>query len=214
MRGLRFKESPVQVGVRWSGNQVCLYESGIQWYQLIKRRTYHPGKFLSRHRLHRHDKGLKMDQTKEQLQAEVRYAQRLCQRTSRLYRRVQTTFTFLSILAGSGALVSISAQLPQVWILSSAIAFAAFAAINIAIRPAERVAQNDSDVRKYAALLAKSEGLEVGEIRKLIAEARQSDAPEVEPLRDIAFNDVMREINREDALIPLTPSQKFLGAIA
>lgn len=155
-----------------------------------------------------------MSQTKEQLQAEVRYAQRLCQRTSRLYRRVQTTFTFLSIFAGSAALVSISAQLPQIFVLTSAVAFAAFAAINIAIRPAERVAQNEADVRKYAALLAKSEDLDVTAIRKLIAEARQSDAPEVEPLRDVAFNDVMREINREDALIPLSRSQKLLGAIA
>ena len=155
-----------------------------------------------------------MSQTKEQLQAEVRYAQRLCQRTSRLYRRVQTTFTFLSIFAGSAALVSISAQLPQMLTLSSAIAFAAFAAINVAIRPAERVAQNESDVRKYAALLAKSEDLDIVAIRKLIAEARQSDAPEVEPLRDVAFNDVMREINREDALIPLSRSQRLLGAIA
>jgi hypothetical protein len=56
--------------------------------------------------------------------------------------------------------------------------------------------------------------MEVPAIRKLIAEARQTDAPEVEPLREIAFNDVMREINREDALIPLTRSQKILCAIA
>lgn len=155
-----------------------------------------------------------MEQTKEQLRAEVRYAQRLCQRTARLYRRAQTTFTFLSIVAGSAALVSISAKLPEQFTLGSAIAFAVFAAVNIAIRPAERIAQNESDVKKYAALLAKSEDLEMPAIRKLIAEARQTDAPEVEPLRDIAFNDVMREINREDALIPLTRSQKFLGAIA
>lgn len=155
-----------------------------------------------------------MEQTKEQLQAEVRYAQRLCQRTARLYRRVQTTFTFLSIFAGSAALVSISAQLPQILTLSSAIAFAAFAAINIAIRPAERIALNESDVRKYAALLAKSEDLDVPAIRKLIAEARQSDAPEVEPLRDVAYNDLMREINRDDQLLPLRISQKILSAIA
>lgn len=155
-----------------------------------------------------------MDQTKEQLQAEVRYAQRLCQRTARLYRRAQTTFTFLSIVAGSAALVSISAKLPAGFVLGSAIAFAVFAAMNIAMRPAERIAQNDADVKKYAALLAKSEGLEIPAIRQLIAEARQTDAPEVEPLRDVAFNDVMREINREDALIPLSVSQKFFRAIA
>lgn len=155
-----------------------------------------------------------MEQTKEQLQGEIRYAQRLCQRTVRLYRRAQTTFTFLSIVAGSAALVSISGKLPTEFVLGSAVAFAVFAAMNFAIRPAERIAQNDTDVKKYAALLVKAEDLDVTSIRKLIAEARQTDAPEVEPLRAVAFNDVMREINREDALIPLTPSQKLLGAIA
>ncbi len=155
-----------------------------------------------------------MEQTKEQLQAEVRYAQRLSQRTARLYRRVQTTFTFLSIFAGSAALVSISAQLPQELTLSCAIAFAAFSAINIATRPAERVAQNEADIRKYAVILSKSVDLDASALQKLIAEARQSDAPEIEPLRDVAFNDVMREINREDAIIPLSRAQRFLGALA
>lgn len=179
-----------------------------------------PSKFHNRHlryrlRHHRHHpRGNRMEPTKEQLQAEARYAQRLCQRTARLYRRVQTTFTFMSIVAGSAALVSISAQLPKELTLGCAIAFAVFSAINIAIRPAERVAQNESDVRKYAALLAKSDELEALAIHKLIAEARQSDVPEVEPLRDVAFNDVMREINREDAIIPLSRSQRFLCAIA
>lgn len=155
-----------------------------------------------------------MEQTKEQLQGEIRYAQRLCQRTARLYRRAQTTFTFLSIVSGSAALVSISGKLSTESVLGSAVAFAIVAAMNFAIRPAERIAQNDTDVKKYAALLVKAEELDVAAIRKLIAEARQTDAPELEPLRAVAFNDVMREINREDALIPLTASQKLLGAIA
>lgn len=155
-----------------------------------------------------------MEQTKEQLQGEIRYAQRLCERTVRLYRRAQTSFTFLSIVAGSAALVSITAKLPFEFAFASAAALAIFAAMNTAIRPAERIAQNDTDVKKYAALLVKAENLDVPEIRKLIAEARQTDAPKLEPLRAVAFNDVMREINREDALIPLTPSQKLLGALA
>ena len=120
-----------------------------------------------------------MDRTKEQLHAEIRYAQRLCQRTARLYRRAQTTFTFLSIVAGSGALVSVSAQQPHSLTIGLAAAFACFAAANIAMRPAEKVAQNDSDVKKYAALLSKSESLAPPQIAQLLAEARQTDAPEV-----------------------------------
>ncbi|MES2743492.1 MAG: hypothetical protein V4754_21440, partial [Pseudomonadota bacterium] len=46
------------------------------------------------------------------------------------------------------------------------------------------------------------------------AEARQSDAPEVEPLRDVAFNDVMLEIGCEDSLVNLGRSQRLLSALA
>lgn len=154
-----------------------------------------------------------MDQTKEQLQGEIRYAQRLGQRTARLYRRAQTTFTFLSLVAGSGAIAALSAQMPQLtfWL---AITFAVFSSVNIAVRPAEKIAANDTDVRKYAALLAKSESIDIHELKKLIAEARQSDAAEVEPLRDVAYNDVMLEINRPDALIRLHSMQKIMGILA
>jgi hypothetical protein len=155
-----------------------------------------------------------MDQTIEQIQVEMRYAQRLCQRTARLYRRVQTCSTFLSILAGSGALISLSSQMPQSATVAFALAFATFGAVNIAIRPADKIAQNEADVRKYAALLAKSLQATPEEAKRLIAEARQSDTQEIEPMRDIAFNDVMREINRDDQVIPLRFSQRMLGAIA
>jgi hypothetical protein len=155
-----------------------------------------------------------MDEAKEQLLSEIRYAQRLCQRTSRLYRRAQTTFTFIGILAGSAGLVAVSSQLPAWVALSSGCVFAIVAAINLSIRPAERIAQNESDVKKYAALIAKSTDLEVTAVAKLLAEARQSDAPEVEPLRDIVYNDVVMELNRSDLLIPLSRPQKLLAALA
>lgn len=153
-----------------------------------------------------------MDRTT--VQAEIRYAQRLRERTARLYRKVQTIFTFFTILAGSAALVAVSAQLHQQFVLTSALVFAAFTAINIAVRPAERVAQNDSDVKKYASLLAKSEDLDIAAIRKALAEARQSDVPEIESLREVAFNDVMLEIGRPDAIVTLGRTQRLLSAIA
>jgi len=50
-----------------------------------------------------------MELDKEQLQIELRYAQRFCQRSVRFYRRIQTTFTFISLLAGSSAIAAIAA---------------------------------------------------------------------------------------------------------
>lgn len=154
-----------------------------------------------------------MEPTKEQLQVDLRYAQRLCERTARFYRRIQTSLTFLTLLAGSGAIAALSAQLPtsSTWL---GIAFAICGCLNMAIRPAERIAANDADVRKYAALIVKAQSLDAAGIEQLLAEARQSDAAEIEALRAVAYNDVMLEIDRPDALIALGRFQKLIGVLA
>jgi len=94
------------------------------------------------------------------------------------------------------------------------IAFAIFGCLDMSIRPAERIAANDADVRKYAALLAQAHTLDAIAIAALLSEARQSDSNEIEPLRAVAYNDVMLEINRPDALIELDHFQKLIGALA
>ncbi|WP_296001729.1 hypothetical protein [Rugamonas sp.] len=154
-----------------------------------------------------------MEANKEQLQVDVRYAQRLCERTARFYRRIQTSLTFLTMLAGSGAIAALSARMPAIS-TGLGIAFAICVSINMAVRPADHIAANDADVRKYAALLAKAHGLDAAALAGLLSEARLSDTAEIEPLRAVAYNDVMLEIDRPDALIELGRFQKFLGALA
>lgn len=155
-----------------------------------------------------------MNQSKEQIEAEIRYAQRLCERTARLYRRAATFMTFLSVLAGSAALVAVSAQLPQSAILVCALLFAVVIAANTAIRPTDKAAQNEMDVRKYADLLVKAKQVDQPELLRLLAEARKTDVPEIEPLRPVAFNDVMAEIHREDQAIPLNRMARLLKLFA
>lgn len=154
-----------------------------------------------------------MDEDKEELYFNCRYAQRLCQRTARLYRRVQTSLIFISLLAGSSAVATLAAQMPTLsaWLLAM---FAIFGCINLAVRPAERIAANEADVRKYGALLAKLSQLDPPTLQQLLDEARQSDTTEVEQLRPVAYNDVVLEIDEPDFVIPLTPMQKLMGALA
>ncbi|MTV37967.1 hypothetical protein [Duganella radicis] len=154
-----------------------------------------------------------MDDDKDELYFNFRYAQRLCQRTARFYRRIQTTLTFTSLLAGSSAVATLAAQMPtqSAWLLA---AFAVFGCINLAIRPAERIAANEADVRKYGALLAKINLLTSPALRQLLDEARQSDTSEIEQLRPVAYNDIVLEIDAPEALIPLTPMQKLIGVLA
>lgn len=151
---------------------------------------------------------------KVDLQSEIRYAIRLCERTARLYRKVQTISTFAAILGGSAAFAAADDALPD-WLTAIGavvftIAFAAF----LAVRPADKAAQNEADIRRYRALLAKASAMTEPELERALEEARQGDTPEIEPLRDVVYNDIALELGRPDAVVPLNATQRFLAAIA
>lgn len=155
-----------------------------------------------------------MEKSKEQLIAEIRYAIRLTQRTARFYRHIQSLGTFLAILGGSATLATLSNTLPH-WIsLAGGALLAGAGAALIAIRPADKAAANENDHRRYQALMAKAPAFDVNALVTAIEEAHQGDAPEIESLRNVAYNDVMFEINRTDCLITLTTWQKILSGLA
>ena len=84
----------------------------------------------------------------------------------------------------------------------------------LAIRPADKAAQNEADARRYMALNAKAHQLDDAALAAALDEAHQSDCAEIEPLRDVAYNDVVSEIGRSDAVVPLTSMQRIMAAIA
>ncbi len=153
-------------------------------------------------------------QTKEQLQGNVRYAIRLCERTARLYRRTQTAGIFLAIVGGSATLSGAFGGLPGWVTASGSLVLAVAGAALIAMRPADKAAQNESDVRRYRSLMTKSYQMTVEDLAAALAEAHQGDAPEVEPLRNVAFNDTLIEIHREDQLVQLSATERLLKVIA
>ncbi len=152
--------------------------------------------------------------TREQSLCEIRYTIRLTQRTARLYRRIQTIGVFLSIIGGSATMASLYDNMP-VWITTSGGLLLAFAgSVLIAIRPADKAAQNESDVRRYQTLSVRAVNMNDKELELALEEARIGDAPEIESLRDVAYNDTVLEINRPDAIINLSPVQKLLQTLA
>ena len=152
--------------------------------------------------------------TRHELIYHIRYAIRLTQRTARLYRRIQTIGTFFSVLGGSATLSLLSQAFP-VWVgIAGAAVLAVSGAALIAIRPADKAAQNESDARRYLALAAKASQMDDTALATAIEEAHQSDCQEVEPLRDVAYNDIVKEFGRDDAQIPLTQFQRFIAAMA
>ena len=152
--------------------------------------------------------------TRHELIYQIRYAVRLTQRTARLYRRIQTAGTFFSVVGGSATLSLLSQAFPS-WVgLSGAVVLALAGAALIAIRPADKAAQNESDMKRYLALASKAHLLDDAALAAAIDEAHQSDCQEVEPLRDVAFNDIVAEYGRQDAQVKLTRIQTFIAAIA
>lgn len=153
-------------------------------------------------------------QTHDQLQGTIRYAIRLCERTSRLYRRMETAGTFFAIIGCSATIGGALGDLPT-WVTAAGSVLLTFAgAAMIAVRPADKAAQNDSDIRRYQALMTKSHAMTVKQLAVAIEEAHQGDAPEVEPLRNVAYNDTVIELNRADQAIALSRTERMLKAIA
>jgi len=155
-----------------------------------------------------------MMKTRDQYLGEIRYAIRLCQRTARLYRRIQGAGIFFSIVGGSAAFTGIQGNLPA-WIpAAGGVLLAIAGAALISIRPADKASQNEADVKRYQALMAKAHGIDDADLAAAIEEAHQGDAPEVEPLRNVAYNDVVMEINRADQEISLTATERLLKVLA
>ncbi len=155
-----------------------------------------------------------MMRTREQLEGEIRYAIRLTQRTARLYRNLQVFGVFVATV-GSSATISAVAQLapPALGMMGAAALTLAGAAL-LSIRPADKAAANEADLRRYEALKVKAHSLDNEALALAIDESHRGGAQEIEALRLVAYNDVAREFNRADMLQPLSLRQRLLAVLA
>ncbi len=154
------------------------------------------------------------DKSIEELRSEVRYAERLCQRTARLYRRLQTVLTFAAFVGGSVAVGGALAQAQPWAVITGAVLLTVFGGLGMAIRPADKAAQNEADMRRYSALRAAALTMTREQLAVALDQARVTDSPEIEPLRAVAWNDVVTEIGRADVAKPLRWKQRLLAALA
>ncbi len=155
-----------------------------------------------------------MTETAEILINEIRYSERLCLRTARLYRHLHTTATLLSVVGGSAALGALSPTMPKELSIVGAVVLAVFGAVTLAVRPAEKAAANESDAKRYAQLRTEARTMNPAALQLALDKARETDTPEFESLRDVAYNDVVVEIGRPDAAVPLSGAQRLLAGFA
>ncbi len=145
---------------------------------------------------------------------EIRYAERICQRTARLYRRIQSLGTWVTVVAGSATLSALSQQIPPWVSATGAVVMAMTGAALLAIRPADKAAANEADLRKYASLRLDAQSMSDVQLTEALAKARISDLPEIETLRDVVYNDIVTEYGRHDCVVPLRAHQRVLAALA
>ena len=155
-----------------------------------------------------------MDEKHALLRNELRYGQRLCERTARYYRRLQAFGTFATVLGGGATLSALASAVPPGVSITGACVMSVFGAALIAIRPADKAATAEADMKRYARLLHESNGLDAVALRTAMDKLGEGDCPEVESLRPVAYNDIVREVGREDQVIPLKPHQRLLACIA
>ena len=148
------------------------------------------------------------------LMGEIRYAERLTQRTARLYRRTATFCTFIGVLGGGSLMASVTNGVPE-WLRFFGLGLLALAgAVAVAVRPLEKAITNEADARKYASLRTQGLAMDFSQLEAALQKARESDAPEVELLRDIAYNDTLMEMGRQDLSAPLSNRQRLLEVLA
>lgn len=155
-----------------------------------------------------------MTDERARLTAEIRYAERLCLRTARFYRHVQVAGVFVTVLAGSAALSKVSGWLSADLTAAAAVVLAGFGAALLAVRPGDKAGQNESDAKRYAQLRTASAGMDDIEMARALDKARESDVPEIELLRDVAWNDVVREMGRADVVVRLSVLQRVAAWLA
>ena len=148
------------------------------------------------------------------LMNEIRYAQRITQRTARLYRRAATFLTFTAVLGGSSLFASVSNHVPPVLVLVGAALLACAGAVGLAVRPLEKAILNEQDLKKYTQLETQSLGMDTATLRAALAKARETDVAEIELLRDVAYNDVVIESGNPQMQAHLSLSQRLIAALA
>lgn len=139
---------------------------------------------------------------------ELRYAERVCERQARLYRRGQFVGGWLSIFGATATVGAVAAALPH-WlqVTSSMIAVGLGVAFQL-MRLGDKAAAIEAHAKGYAA--ARS----APDLAVALQAARAGSPPEVEALRNVCFNDVLREIGHQDLVVPLSAWERAVAAVA
>lgn len=152
------------------------------------------------------------DRTHYEAVLDVRYGRRLNYLHAKLYKNINTLFSFVNLLCGTAAFGAYTTNNTNI-ILDIGLVMAASSILSIIANPAIKAAEFSEKSRYYAKLNADAPALSLTELEQQLATLQGDTTPLIEAFRTIAYNDNLRENGREDALIPASLWQSFLNLI-
>lgn len=153
------------------------------------------------------------ERTHHEVTLDVRYAARYGLRMRRLFSTIKNLITFAELVGGSAAFGAWLAGSPS---LAGAMGLllAIVASVNHTVHPAESRAHCAELHRRYTDLDRLAPSLDLPGLEDRLRALRENDAPEVEALRSVAYNDTLRENGYETGFIPETRWQRFVSFFA
>lgn len=153
------------------------------------------------------------ERTKEEALREVKYQERLHALHCRLYKRLRALLTLISLATGSAAIATSLQAMPAGLIVAGWIV--ALASIIDAVGNfADKAASHRVWRRDAAALLSRSEGMSLASIDSELAALVAEVDDEIESLRAVAWNDVLKSRGLESAMRPETAPERMFRAIS
>ncbi len=154
------------------------------------------------------------ERTRYQIELEIRYGMRLDELHRRFYARLASALTFALLLAGSAAFGGYIAALPEL-AGAAGLVVAALTLAEVVLRPGERGAYASALARQFGVLRATAGELTIDDLSRRLSELQCETLPgEIEALRGVAMNDVLREHGHSDELLALSRWQRVIAVLA
>ena len=156
-----------------------------------------------------------MTDTKYKVMGEICYSARLHERHTRFFSRIRAVTNYLNILSGTAVFISATHGAP--------IVTATVGGVIVCLSLADQVwnygslASRHAEARKECLdLISREASMEADALKaeNIAIDARFCDLNEIESLRDVAQNDVLRELGHTNEMVPETLCQRAMRTLA